>query len=153
MRRKDKEIIDCHLIERILTEAHIIRLAMVDEDEPYLVAMNYAYIDGHLYMHSAKEGKKIEILKKSNKVAFQTEIGVELVLNEENCSCGTRYLSVFGRGKAFFIDENQEKKQALDAIMTKYARKVAFEYPAEVFDRTLVIKVEIEFMTGKKSGY
>ncbi len=153
MRRTDKEIIDYHLIERILAEAHIIRLAMVDEDEPYLVAVNYVYIDGHLYVHSAKEGKKIEILKKNNKVAFQTEIGVELVLNEENCSCGTRYLNVFGRGKAFFVDESKEKKQALDAIMTKYAKKIAFKCPAEVFNRTLVIKVEIESMTGKKSGY
>jgi uncharacterized protein len=153
MRRKDKEIIDYHLIERILAEADIIRLAMVDEDEPYLVAMNYAYIDGRLYMHSAKEGNKIEILKKNNKVAFQTEIGVELALKEENCSCGTRYLSVFGKGNAFFIDENIEKTSAMDAIMTKYAKKVAFEYPTEVFDRTLVIKVEIESMTGKKSDY
>lgn len=153
MRRKDKEIIDCHLIERILAEAHIIRLAMVDEDEPYLVAMNYAYIDGYLYMHSAKEGSKIEILKKNNKVAFQTEIGVELILEEENCSCGTRYMSVFGRGRAFFIDEGKEKIQALDAIMTKYAKRVAFEYPTEVFDITVVIKVEIESITGKKSGY
>ena len=86
-------------------------------------------------------------------MAFQTEIGVELVLNEENCSCGTRYLSVFGRGRVFFISNSKEKIQVLDAIMTKYTKRVSFEYPTEVFDKTLVIKVEIESMTGKKSGY
>jgi nitroimidazol reductase NimA-like FMN-containing flavoprotein (pyridoxamine 5'-phosphate oxidase superfamily) len=26
-----------------------------EPEEPYLVAINYAYIDGHLYMHSTKE--------------------------------------------------------------------------------------------------
>jgi hypothetical protein len=47
---------------------------------------------------------------------------------------------------------SKEKTQSLDAIMTKYAKRVSFEYPTEIFDRTLVIKVEIESLTGKKIG-
>ncbi|NJD04112.1 MAG: hypothetical protein FIA99_16290 [Ruminiclostridium sp.] len=82
MRRKYKEITDKQLINDILSKAEIIRLAMIDNGNPYLVAMNYAYIDGCLYMHSAKEGRKIDILSKNNKVAFQTDTGVELVLNK-----------------------------------------------------------------------
>lgn len=153
MRRKDKEILDNQLIERILNEAEIIRLSMVNGNEPYLVAMNYVYSAGSLYMHSAKEGHKIEVLKKNSKVAFQTEIGVKIVLKEQSCSCGTRYMSVFGKGTAFLIDEEEEKKQALNAIMVKYARRVTFEYPVDSFEKTLIIKVQIDSITGKKSGY
>lgn len=153
MRRKDKEILDNQLIERILNEAEIIRLSMVDGNEPYLVAMNYVYSAGFLYMHSAKEGCKIEFLKKNSKVAFQTEIGVKIVLKEQSCSCGTRYMSVFGKGTAFLIDEEEEKKQALNAIMVKYTGRFAFDYPVNSLKNTLIIKVQIESITGKKSGY
>lgn len=153
MRRKDKEITDISLVEKILREAEIIRIAMVDGGMPYLVAMNYAYADGAIYMHSAKEGRKIDILKKNNKVAFQVDKDVELSLEKEACRCGTKYLSVFGTGDAFFISDYEGKKAALDAIMTRYIGRSGFSYPDEVMDRTLVIKVEIDTITGKKSGY
>lgn len=74
MRRKDKEILDNQLIERILNEAEVIRLAMINGNEPYLVAMNYVYADGSLYMHSAKEGYKIEVLKKTIKWFFKQRL-------------------------------------------------------------------------------
>lgn len=153
MRRSDKEIVDKLLIDKILTEAETIRIAIVDEGSPYLVAMNYAYVDGCLYMHSAREGRKIDILRKNNKVAFQTDTGVELVMKEEACSCGTKYLSVFGTGKAIFVEDKVEKIKALDAIMSKHTGKAGFEYPEKMLEKTLIIKVEIESVTGKKSGY
>jgi nitroimidazol reductase NimA-like FMN-containing flavoprotein (pyridoxamine 5'-phosphate oxidase superfamily) len=153
MRRADKEITDKTLIGKILTEAEVIRLAMVDEGEPYLVALNYAYVDGCLYIHSAKEGRKIDILSKNNKVAFQTDKDVELVLKEEACSCGTKYLSVFGTGRTIFIEDKAEKIKALDAIMSKHTGRAGFEYPEMMLEKTLIIKVEIESVTGKKSGY
>ncbi|RCX18371.1 hypothetical protein DFR58_105135 [Anaerobacterium chartisolvens] len=153
MRRKDKEITDKQLINDILNKSEVIRLAMVDDGSPYLVAMNYAYVDSCLYMHSAKEGRKIDILSKNNKVAFQTDTGVEPVMKEEACSCSIRYLSVFGTGKAILIDEKKEKVKALDAIMTKHTGGVEFEYPDKVLGKTMIIKVEIESLTGKKSGY
>ncbi len=153
MRRKDKEITDKKLINYILSKAEVIRLAMVDDGDPYLIAMNYAYIDGCLYMHSAKEGRKIDILSKNNKVAFQADTDIELILEEEACSCGAKYLSVFGTGKARFIEDKEEKIKALDLMMTKHTGKVEFEYPEKMLEKTLIIKVEIESLTGKKSGY
>lgn len=153
MRRADKEITDKTLIEKILTEAEVIRLAMVDEGTPYLVAMNYAYADGCLYMHSAMEGRKINILRKNNNVAFQADTGVELVLKEGACNCSTKYFSVFGTGKAIFIEDKEEKIKVLDLIMTKHTGKTGFEYTEKMLEKTLIIKVQIESVTGKKSGY
>jgi len=152
MRRKDKEIVDKATIDKIMNEAEVIRVAMVDEDNPYLVAMNYAFFDGCIYMHSAKEGRKIDILKRKNNVAFQMDTGVELVIKETACSCGAKYMSVFGTGKALFVEDKNEKVTALDAIMTKYTGRKGFEYPEVALEKTLVIKVEVESVTGKKSG-
>jgi uncharacterized protein len=153
MRRKDREITDRGEIEKILNQAEVLRLAMCDDNGPYIVAMNFAYEDGCIYLHSASEGRKIDILKKDDRVAFQTDIGAELVMYEEASRCTTKYMSVFGTGRAVLVEDKAEKTDALDKIMTRYTGKTGHTYPDKVLEMTLVIKVRIEDMTGKKSGY
>lgn len=152
MRRKDKEITDKAVIEKILKDAQVIRIAMVDDGEPYLVAMNYAYQDGFIYMHSALEGRKIDILKKNSRVAFQADTNVGLILSQDAQSCTTKYQSVFGTGKAFLLYENEERVKALNAIMYKYSGHRDYQYPEAVLNKTLIIRVDIDYITGKKSG-
>lgn len=153
MRRKDKEITDRKIMDEILDKADTLRVAMVDDGEPYLVALNYTYADGALYAHSAKEGRKMDILRKNNKVAFQTEIDVGIVLSEDAARCTTRYKSVYGTGRVVILDTKEEKVKALDAIMTKHTNKTGFVYPDNVLDMMLILKIEIDSLTGKKSGY
>jgi hypothetical protein len=152
MRRKDKEITDKAVIENILKEAEVIRIAMVDDGEPYLVAMNYTYQDGAIYMHSALEGRKIDILRKNSRVAFQADTNVGLALSPEAHECTTRYKSVFGTGKAVLIDDHEAKVKALDAIMFKHTGHHGHHYPENVLNKTLAIRIDIDSITGKKSG-
>ncbi|WP_317063690.1 pyridoxamine 5'-phosphate oxidase family protein [Methanoculleus caldifontis] len=98
MRRKDKEITDPALLSAVLREAFVCRLGLVDGDRPYVVPMNFAHSGGCLYLHSAGEGRKIEILGRNNRVCFEAETGVELVRAEKACDFGARYLSVIGAG-------------------------------------------------------
>ena len=91
-----------------------------------------------------KKGRKIEIIKLNNKVAFQTEMGVELLLKEEACRCGTKYLSVFGTGKAVLLEQLEEKRQGLDAIITKYTGETGFTYSVKALEQTLVIPITSE---------
>ena len=62
-----------------------------------------------------------------------------------------KYRSVIGFGKASFVDDLEEKKKGLDAIMEHYAGR-SFDYPEPALKETTIIKVEIESMTGKQSG-
>ena len=59
MRRSDREISEIHAIEKILAEASVCRLAMVDNGEPYILPLNYGYRDGTLYFHGAAHGRKV----------------------------------------------------------------------------------------------
>jgi uncharacterized protein len=69
------------------------------------------------------------------------------------CSWGTRYLSVIGVGRAFFLEKTNEKQQALNYLMEKYSGKEDSSYKAEALEKVAVISVSIEKITGKKSGY
>ena len=62
------------------------------------------------------------------------------------------FQSVIGFGKASFVDGLELKRQALGIIMAQYSDKL-FEFPENKVNATAVIKVEIEKMTGKQSGF
>lgn len=155
MRRSDKEIKDKDTIQWILKEAQVCRIALCDDNKPYIVPMNFGFKDNYLYLHSASEGKKIDILNKNNNICFEVDIGTELVRSETACNWGMKYYSVIGSGKSYFVEDNEEKKEILDIIMQKYCENGAqsFEYSETTLNKTTVIKVEIAEITGKKSGY
>ena len=150
MRRKDREINDINEIEAIINSAMICRLAMVDENYPYIVPLCFGYEDNTLYFHSASQGKKLDILKKNNRVCFEFDIDQRLKMRDKACEWGMTYKSVIGFGKASFLKDFQIKRNALDIIMRNYADG-SFEYSDPEIRNTTVIKVDIEQMTGKAS--
>jgi hypothetical protein len=153
MRRRDKEIKDVEMIKSILREAHVCRLALSDNNFPYIVPMNFGFKGNILYLHSAKEGSKIEILRKNNNVCFEVDIKHELIKSKTLCDWSMKYYSVIGTGKAYLISDFKEKKQALDIIVKKYSSEDSMNYSCSAIEKLTVIKVEISKMTGRKSGY
>lgn len=111
MRRLDKQISDPNLIEEIFQKGTIVHVAMLDDDKPYQVPLNYGYENNTLYMHSARAGKKIDLLRKNNLVHFQIEAGVEVKNTDQAYRCGTNYECVMGYGKATIVDDSKEKGQ------------------------------------------
>ena len=151
MRRKDKEISVKAEIESIIGESQVCRLALSDEGSPYIVPLCFGYKDHTLYFHSAKEGKKLEILKSNNKVCFEFDIGTTIVQGKTPCDWGMKYRSVVGFGEALIVDEPEAKREALQMITAQYANGTHAFSDAEI-GGIVVIKVYITSMTGKKSG-
>lgn len=152
MRRKDKEITDKHEMESILEKAIVCRIALSDNNMPYVIPVNFGYKDDCIYFHSATEGKKIDILKKNNNICFEVDIDHEIIEHTRPCSFGMKYLSVIGFGAAKIIEDIEKKKEALNIIMDHYSPGNNFEYRERMLNRILVIQVRIDSMTGKKSG-
>jgi len=155
MRRSDKEINDSTTIQWILERAKVCRIALCHDNKPYIVPMNFGFKDNYLYLHSASEGQKIDILNKNNNICFEVDIKNELVKSDTACNWVMKYYSVIGHGKAQFIKDIEGKKEALNIIMQKYDPKnsKSYEYTENALNKTSVIKGEILELTGKKSGY
>ena len=94
-------------------------------------------------MHGSLKGRKIDILRKNQKVCFEFDINTEIVEAENACEWGMKYQSVIGFGKASFIEDPGEKGKALDVIMNQYTDR-KFLFPERQIKRTAVIKIEIE---------
>ncbi len=153
MRRKDKEIKDKKEIELIIRKANVCRIALSDNNMPYIVPVNFGYNNNCLYIHSAIEGKKIEIIKKNNDICFEIDIAHEILQGKLACHTTMKYYSVIGYGKAYIIDDSEEKIKALNIIIEHCLPKIPHEYSEKFFKKIVIIKVEINNMTGKKSGY
>ena len=49
------------------------RLGLCVEDEPYVVPVAYAYSKGAIYFHTAKHGKKVDLMRQNSKVCFEID--------------------------------------------------------------------------------
>jgi nitroimidazol reductase NimA-like FMN-containing flavoprotein (pyridoxamine 5'-phosphate oxidase superfamily) len=152
MRRKEKEITDRTALDEIVHKALVCRLAMCDGDRPYVVPLNFGYDGKSLYVHCAKEGRKLAILKKNNRVCFEVDSGHELVKGERACDWSMKGNSVIGFGKAFLIEAAEEKRRALDIIMEHHGARPPHIYKEKGFEKVMVIRVDVQSMTGKKLG-
>lgn len=152
MRKKEYEITDLGEIEAILKKADVCRLAMADGAVPYIVPLNFGYRDRVLYFHTGMTGKKIDILKKNNIICFEVDVDAELISADTACGYGMKYRSVVGSGRAQFVEDREAKRTALDIIMGHYSKREGWDYRENSFERTCIIKVAIEAMTGRKSG-
>jgi len=148
-----KIIQDSQQIEAILSTAKFLRLALSDAETPYIVPMSFGYKENVIYLHSSREGRKIDILKRNPRVCFEAAIETEVITAEDPCKYNVRYRSVIGHGQAKFLEEYNEKVEGLTVLSEHYGKKGPFEFEEWKVNRLCVIKIEIEKMTGKESGF
>lgn len=151
MRRKEKEITDPVLLQSVIDEAIVCRLALCDGATPYIVPMNFGYKDGRLYFHCAREGRKLDILRKNPQVCFEMDVHTDIMKAEEACNWSIGFKSIIGYGDAVLVEDFRTKKEALDIIMEKYSGAKGFEYPDKAVYNVGIIQVDIKSMTGKIS--
>jgi nitroimidazol reductase NimA-like FMN-containing flavoprotein (pyridoxamine 5'-phosphate oxidase superfamily) len=152
MRRKDKEISDKNIIDEIIRNSNICRIAMIDNGLPYLLPLNYGYFDGNLYFHSALSGRKIDILKQNNYVCFEIEGHTEIITGEKACDWTTKYRSVVGYGHIEFETDIEDKRKGLDIIMKAHGKLDENIYSESSLKPMLILKLKIESVSGKQSG-
>jgi nitroimidazol reductase NimA-like FMN-containing flavoprotein (pyridoxamine 5'-phosphate oxidase superfamily) len=154
MRRKDREVTDKKAIEEIIAKCKTCHVAMVDDEGiPYIVPLSYGYnfVDDdtlELYFHSALEGKKIDILKKNNKVCFEMSFEGEPVFSETPCNSGYYFSSIIGHGEVIFIEDVSEKCDALSSMFKHQSRK-DFVFDSSHLENICVYKIVSTDFTGK----
>ena len=151
MRRTEREIRDRAVIDDIIRRAQVCHLALVDGEAPYVVPLSFGYDGQALYFHSATQGRKLDLLRRNPRVAFEFDIMESLLPAEEACHWGVRYQSVMGTGKAVVVEDAAGKRLALAAVMAQYS-KGTYTFPDAALARTAAIRVEIASLTGKQSA-
>lgn len=154
MRRSDREVINQDEIREIIDRCVICRVAMVDDGKPYLVPLNFGYTLNQgkltLVFHSAKSGRKIDILRKDPDVCFEMDCDHELIDGERACDYSFAFSSIIGNGKVEFIEEESSKLEALKLLMKRQTGKENFEFSSREVQGVCVFTIVSEDFSAKR---
>ena len=152
MTRREREVTDINEIIKILDKAKVLRLGLVDGDEAYVVPMNYGYTmeDGRLtlYLHGAKRGKKIDLMRANPKVFFEMDCDITPFDGDIACNYGITYSSIMGKGIAEIVEDVEEKKKGLSVLMKTQTQK-DFEFEDKMTAFVSVIRIDASQYTAK----
>ncbi len=151
--RREKFITEREEIVKILDEAKVLHLGLVDGDEPYVVPMNYGYtLDESdkltLWLHGATQGRKLDVMRKNPKVFFSMEYGITPFEGDVACKYGISYSSLMGKGIAQIIEDVAAKKEALSCLMKTQTGK-DFTFDDKLTTIVSIIRIDVEGYTAK----
>lgn len=156
MRRKDREVLEEEKIDEIILVCHCCRLGFYDGDKVYIVPMNFGYEqkDGKriFYFHSAKEGRKIDLISKASSVGFELDTNYQLLEGETPCSYSARYQSIIGTGQISFLTDPQKKTAALQLILLHHTGKNNWEFSEKMLETVCVFQLVVEKLSCKEHG-
>lgn len=153
MRKPSRIIQDEKQIRDILWHAAVGRLATNGSDGyPRIKPLNFVFLDGRIYFHSAREGEKIDDIGRDNRVAFciDVDLGYSAALREP---CGATFFcrSVLIRGRAAVVEGEEERLRALNTLMEKYQPAGGYrDFLPEKLELTEVVRIDVENITGKQ---
>jgi uncharacterized protein len=152
MRKKEREITDIIEIESIIKESDVCRIGLADGNIPYIVTMNFGYSGGkekYFFFHCAKEGRKLDMIRKNNYVCFELDTGHGLKAGKQACDFSMGYRSVVGFGNISIVVDEKEKITGLKQIMAHYTDRKDLTFRPGSISSTTVLKLNIKEMTGK----
>ena len=151
MRRFKQELTREECVEILKNEPRGVLSLIGDDGYPYGVPVSYAYSDGKIFFHCAREGHKVDAIKNNPKVSF-TVIAQDDVIPEKY---GTDFASVIAFGKASFVEDPEEMLQSHIPIIEKYSNEYydgGIEYFNKAKAAMRMVKIDIEHITGKGKG-
>lgn len=151
MRRKDRaqdRDFSLALIDRC---THGTMALSTGEDVPYCLPLSFVRVGDDLYFHCAREGRKIDLLRRSPKVCV-TFVGEDRPAFVAPAEYTTYFQSVIVTGTAGEVDGPAEKIEALRALCRKTAPEHMDGFDAAIeksLDVTAVWKIHMEEISGK----
>ena len=156
MRRKDREVTDPVKIADIISRCTCCRIGFFDGEEVYIVPLNFGYAAKDqtytFYFHGAKEGRKIDLIAKCPKVAFEMETDFVVYTRggSNACNYAARFQSVIGNGIVSMVSDIGEKKLGLSLLMEHNTGKRDWSFDGKMLDAVSVFKLEVTKLSCKE---
>ena len=150
MRRKRQALTQAQC-QAILEQGSCGVLALSGDDGyPYAVPLSYLYHQGKLYFHCAKSGHKLDALRREPKASFCVVAQDQVAPLEYT----TLYRSVIVFGRLRELEDDKEKRAAIEALALKYAPQDTPAHREEAIRRDwsplCVLELTPEHVSGKQ---
>lgn len=148
IRREDRRLDDATAKSLLIKGEYGILSTLDRNNQPYGIPVNYVVMEESIFFHCATEGHKLENITANKRVSFCVVGKTELIPEKFS----TRYECVIVSGDADIIEDGVQKKNALRAMVNKYApdhMTSGENYIDKLMDQTAVVRVSIDHLSGK----
>jgi nitroimidazol reductase NimA-like FMN-containing flavoprotein (pyridoxamine 5'-phosphate oxidase superfamily) len=165
MRRDEFNVTDTQTIKKILDECEFGTLSLISEGKPYGVAVNFVWYENKIYIHGAKEGRKVSAIQQNSNASFLVVKPYSLIPSYFSntvaaCPATQFFASVHCEGVIKEVIQGEEKAIILNKMMEKLQsdggyEPIAFEKPmyAAMIEKTAIFELNIEYSSCKvKAG-
>jgi nitroimidazol reductase NimA-like FMN-containing flavoprotein (pyridoxamine 5'-phosphate oxidase superfamily) len=150
VRRQDR-LLEQERATEILSNGEYGILSLIDTENncAYGVPVNYIWDKkDSIYIHCAKEGRKLKCIEKNPNVSFCIIGNTHLLPNKFT----TEYESIILKGIAHINLSNEEKMKGLEGVLDKFSapfKEIGMKYTEKSFPRVEVIRIDITEFSGK----
>jgi len=113
------------IIEALLSDVEYATLALCANDKPYAFAVNFVKVEDAIYFHGAQKGKKVELLQQNPYASMSVVKPYSIIPSYFSttdalaCPATQFFASLVIDGAIVFVQDYEEKVQALEALMQK----------------------------------
>lgn len=151
-----KRVRDKEWMDKVLSEEELGHLALSDGGAPYIVPINYAYLDGKIVIHCATKGRKLNIIGQNPKCCFAVDRHPDKVRYHPEKRCHYRYHSVLVFGRATYIESAEERLEWIKRYKDYFDARLPWtvdakeEFGIKTAEHCGIIIIDIDDMTGRK---
>ena len=153
IRRRNFDLTDPAEIRRILDKCKVIRLGFNDDGVVYILPLNFGYTMENetlsFYFHGAVEGRKLDIIRKNNRVGFELDCDHALKPGTGPCAYGYYYSSIVGTGTVTMLETPAEKAAGLNILMEHQAGKQV-PVPEKATCLVSVFRLDVQEYTARQ---
>ena len=151
-RRPDRGRYDCATVYDILDAAMTCHIAYVIDGQPYCTPTAFWREGDHLYWHGSSASRMLRNQSHGLPVCLTVTHMDAIVLARCGFNHSINYRSVMAYGTARLIDDDREKRRAMDAFVDRFfpGRAAALRPPTPLeIKATSIVGMEIEQASGK----
>ena len=160
MRQKKLECSDQEKIQSFLENEKTGFLGLVDGPMPYVIPLNFVWLNGAIYFHGASEGGKVDIIAENAKACFTVSANQGTLTDPVPAKTDTAYMSVMIFGEAELVADLDEAVRAMQYMLDKYvpgyydkalSRSHVDKYRSSLGSRTAVYKIKAAELSAKEN--
>jgi uncharacterized protein len=160
MRQKPLECTDPVKINEFLEREKTGFLGLSDENIPYVIPLNFVWLDGAIYFHGAAEGRKVKIIEENAKACFTVSADHGTMTDPVPAKTDTAFMSVMIFGEAEAVKDLDEAVWAMQQMLNKYvpgyydkalSSSHVEKYRSSLGSRTAVYKIKADGLSAKEN--
>ena len=151
IRRKKQQLANTEAIRILEKGSYGVLAVMGDDDYPYACPLSYLYHEGKIYFHCATQGHKLDAIRRNCKASFCV-VGQDHVMPHVYT---TYYKSVIMFGKIRILEENTQKRAAIEKLAKKYFPQDTQDHRNKTIEKEFpalcMLEMSIDHISGKQA--